>query len=119
MRTSKITKLSTKAVRRWLITQDYIPAGYKQRGFRLEDLDIDHLLPTSLGGMDHPYNYNLVPKGINNEFGSLWTAEKLTYLGAQNAMKRKAFLCWRTTEAEHLGIDYNAFDKIWKRHSNR
>jgi hypothetical protein len=46
---------------------------------------MDHTIPVSRGGQDHPQNYFLMPRKVNNYFGNSWTAEKVAYIGPEAA----------------------------------
>ena len=103
--------MTTAAVRTWLKNHDTFPAAYKQQGLSLDDCDIDHILPRSVGGIDHPYNYYILPKKLNKRWSGWWTAHKLTYMGATNARSAKDFFLWVRDEGDRLQVDYNAFDQ--------
>jgi hypothetical protein len=53
---------------------------------QLEEYSLDHIIPSSRGGKDHPTNYFLMPRHVNNYFGNSWTAEKVAYIGAGAAL---------------------------------
>lgn len=84
-------KVTTAAVRTWLKKHDTFPAAYKRLKLSLDDCDIDHILPRSVGGIDHPYNYYILPKKLNKRWSGWWTAHKLTYMGAANTKCAKDF----------------------------
>ena len=44
-------------------------------------LEVDHIVPRSIGGLDHPRNYCLVPAVLNRQWHNNWTAEKRAVLG--------------------------------------
>ena len=48
----------------------------REKGIDLEGLDVDHVLPRSLGGADHPANYKLLDSSLNRALGNR-LAEKL------------------------------------------
>ena len=58
--------VSTATFRRLLIAQ----------GVDLAGLDVDHIVPHSLGGADHPGNYQLLPSSVNRSIGNQWDREK-------------------------------------------
>ena len=91
MKSTGKRKMTTAAVRTWLKNHDTCPVAYKRHGLSLDDCDIDHILPTSVGGIDHPYNYYILPKKLNKRWSGWWTAHKLTYMGANNARSAKDF----------------------------
>ena len=110
MRSNNIGRLRPKTVLKWLKDHDSFLDAFRQQGLGLEDLSVDHILPSSIGGINHPYNYYILPKSLNNQWSGWWTQEKLTCMGEGNATTFKAFLLWLKEEGDRLGIDYNAFD---------
>ena len=114
MRLSNTTEMTTAAVRQWLQKHYQIPHAFQQQGLRFKDLSIDHVLPTAIGGVDHPFNYFIMPKEINSKFDCWWMEKKRSYIGEANARVNKEFLLWVRAEGKRWGIDYNAFDP--KRH---
>lgn len=46
------------------------------RGMSLVGLDVDHIVPRSLGGADHPANYQLLPSSTNRSLGNRWGIDK-------------------------------------------
>jgi len=50
-----------------------------EKGINLEGKDIDHIIPVAKGGIDHPWNYQVVPAALNRAWrdGSLF--EKCLY----------------------------------------
>ena len=103
--------MTTAAVRTWLTKTGSFPSAYLKRGMSLEHCDIDHILPRSVGGVDHPYNYYILPKKLNKRWSGWWTAHKLTYMGSANAKAAKTFFLWVRDEGKRLGVDYNTFDQ--------
>lgn len=67
--------MSTSAFRRLLISQ----------GQNLVGMDVDHIVPRSLGGADHPANYQLLPSSVNRSIGNQWDAEKCAATGGRCA----------------------------------
>lgn len=53
---------------------------------QLQQLSLDHIIATSRGGQDHPQNYFLMSRQVNNYFDNSWTAEKVAYIGPQAAL---------------------------------
>ena len=111
MKSTGKRKMTTAAVRTWLMKHNTFPAACKQQKLLIDDCDIDHILPRSVGGIDHPYNYYILPKTLNKKWSGWWTAHKLTYMGAANAKSAKDFFLWVRDEGDRLQIDYNAFDQ--------
>ncbi|EKX52343.1 hypothetical protein GUITHDRAFT_134028 [Guillardia theta CCMP2712] len=61
---------STRQVRSWLLSHPHLcPVD------SFQDCDIDHIIPRSLGGHDHPYNYYIMPKSMNQKFNKWMTKE--------------------------------------------
>lgn len=58
--------MSTSAYRRQL----------SQRGVDIEGMDVDHIVPRSLGGADHPANYQLLTSSMNRSLGNQWDSGK-------------------------------------------
>lgn len=67
--------MSTSAFRRQLATE----------GVDIQGKDIDHIVPRSLGGADHPANYQLLSSSLNRSLGNQWGSEKCLAAGAQCA----------------------------------
>ena len=44
-------------------------------------LQVDHIIPQALGGIDHPSNYTLMYQPINAWFGGFFSREKQHYVG--------------------------------------
>jgi len=59
---------STRQVRNWLLTHSHLcPVD------NFTECDIDHIVPRSLGGHDHPYNYYIMPTSMNKKFNKWMT----------------------------------------------
>lgn len=54
-------------------------------GQSLVGMDIDHIVPRSLGGADHPSNYQVLPSSLNRSLGNAWGPEKCRLAGARCA----------------------------------
>ena len=67
--------MSTSAFRRLLLSQ----------GKNLVGMDVDHIVPRSFGGADHPANYQLLPSSVNRSIGNQWDAEKCATTGGRCA----------------------------------
>lgn len=52
----------------------------------LSDYSLDHIIPVSRGGKNHPDNYFIMLPWVNNYFGNSWTAEKVAYIGLSAAV---------------------------------
>lgn len=59
-----------------LTTRQY-RAQLKREGIDLQGKDIDHLFPESLGGIDHPLNYQVLDASLNRSLGNRLTAKLL------------------------------------------
>jgi hypothetical protein len=57
----------------------------------LRGYSLDHIIPKSRGGKDHPHNYFLMRKEVNGYFGNSWTAEKVAYIGLEAAVAAGTF----------------------------
>lgn len=60
------SKVSTATFRRQLV----------QLGVSVVGKDVDHIVPRSLGGADHPSNYQLLDASKNRSLGAEWTTRK-------------------------------------------
>ena len=108
LRNSKTT-MTTASVRSWLERNGGLPTGYTNAYYSLADLDIDHILPKSVGGQDHPYNYVLLPKKLNNSLSGWYTFQKEGYIGRAAAKDAKNFFVWARDEGKRLGVNCNDF----------
>jgi hypothetical protein len=81
--------LTTAQVRSWLIKH---PETLEQMGIKPEDLlsgpdgqrakfHINHILPRTKCGMNHPINYHVMPASDNMSFGGVISVAKLKYVG--------------------------------------
>lgn len=69
----------------------------------LEGLEVDHIIPKSVGGWDHPRNYCLVPMDLNRAWYNNWNAEKRAALGPTTIQSACSFAKWTTAQGEkHL-----------------
>lgn len=60
------------------------------QGVNLTGIDVDHIVPRSLGGADHPWNYQLVDSSTNRSIGAKWDAEKCAMPGAERCAQAVA-----------------------------
>ena len=58
---------------------------------RLRGLEVNHIIPKSIGGRHHPRNYALVPAALNREWANNWTADKRAALGHSIVQEACAF----------------------------
>jgi hypothetical protein len=56
-------------------------------GQSLVGLDVDHIVPHSLGGADHPANYQLLPSSTNRSLGNAWNEDKCLSVGAERCSR--------------------------------
>jgi hypothetical protein len=54
-------------------------------GYNLAGMDVDHIVPRSLGGADNPANYQLLPSSVNRSLGAAWDRSKCEMVGPQCA----------------------------------
>ena len=109
MRCKGIMTMTTKAVRTWLRNNDGFPDDYLHNNLQLEDCDIDHILPRSVGGQDHPFNYFVLPKRLNGSLNGWWTPQKQVLLGREVSRTAKNFFIWVKEEGMRLGVNPNNF----------
>lgn len=103
-------KMSCTEVRRWFeTTLQTFPKSYEDEGYSWTTCQIDHILPTSLGGVDHPYNYYILPDTINRDWSGWWTRAKRSYMGMTNYKTFQHFVLWTRSEAELGQVRYNDF----------
>lgn len=105
-----LNTMSTIAVRQWF--EDHpnsFPDSYLKAGYHLKTCQIDHILPRSIGGVDHPLNYFILPTEINRRWSGWWTREKRAYMGQSNFEKFSHFVLWTRKQAERCGVQYNDF----------
>lgn len=57
------------------------------RGVALDGMDIDHIVPRSLGGADHPDNYQVLPASVNRSIGNTWNEQKCFAVGSERCSK--------------------------------
>jgi len=75
--------MSRGQVRSWIkknkknpFLRDY----FDEKGRRKLAWHVDHIIPVSVGGLDHPRNYAIMPQVFNTEFGGWWSAAKAQYI---------------------------------------
>lgn len=106
MKENNKKKMKPGEIHRWLKKHpEHIPETLRHKQF-----EIDHIVAASFGGPDHPYNYFIMPKEVNNHFREYMTPAKLAYIGKKNAAKAKAFVQWFKSQAQRF-IDPNEFDQ--------
>ena len=50
-----------------------------------DDLTVDHVIAYELGGLDSIFNFHLMTRSANSHFGEFYTAEKVHFIGSENA----------------------------------
>lgn len=78
-------------------TQAY-RAELRSQGYNLEGLDVDHIIPRSLGGPDNPMNYQLLDSSLNRSLGAgglldKFVATPLPFLAALATTAVSALAC--------------------------
>ena len=63
-------------------------------GISIDQISTDHIIPKSVGGYDHLFNYYIMPKGHNSHFKDNWTKEKKAYVGKQGVKIAQGFSQW-------------------------
>lgn len=86
----RVNRLSTQQVRA-VLSGIGVPLGGKQ---------IDHIIPKSVGGLDHPRNYCIVPIDLNRAWANNWTDEKRAVLGHSIIRSACDFAQWTKAQAE-------------------
>jgi hypothetical protein len=56
-------------------------------GVAIAGMDVDHIVPRSLGGADHPGNYQLLPSSVNRSLGNTWNEDKCLSVGEARCAK--------------------------------
>ena len=70
---------------------------------------MDHIVSRKWGGVDHIFNYFVLPAALNASFNSDITDEKVVrYMGAKVARAVKGFSQFVRREAA-VAVDFNAF----------
>jgi hypothetical protein len=85
------------AVRKWFADK---PERLEGTGLTVEELSVDHVVPSCLGGISYVYNYALVPKRVNSKCRERFDAFKRTYLGRQTIGIALGFAAWVRVRAD-------------------
>ena len=102
--------MSPKEIRDWF--KEHVasfPVSYLEAGFPLDSCQFDHIQPKSMGGIDHPLNYFILPPTVNQHWGARWTGQMRAYIGRQNYEQFIRFVHWSRKESENCGVNYNSF----------
>ena len=78
----------------------------KEEGLCLEGYEVDHIVPRSLGGADHPHNYALVTQRLNRQWAGDWTADKRHELGPCAVRQALDFAQWSAAQST---VPYSCF----------
>jgi len=85
------------------------PEQVEAMGLDPEYFSIDHVVPSHIGGIDHVFNYVLMPVGVNARFKDRWDNEKKKYVGHNAAKIASDFASWfRSRNASQE--DFSKFD---------
>ena len=60
------------------------------QGTLLAGMDVDHIVPKSLGGADHPSNYQLLDSSENRSLGNAWDEAKCQMAGEERCLRAVA-----------------------------
>ena len=77
------------------------PAQLEGTGLSVDDISTDHILPRSVGGHHHVFNYYIMPRSHNSHFRDNWTAEKRAYIGKQGVKMAQGFAGWCRDQVKH------------------
>ena len=105
--------ITTASVRRWLISsadgvklRDRLVAAHGVASFA--DLQIDHVVAVKWGGVDHPFNYFVIPASLNASLGSDLTSEKEQLVGRGVARVVAGFCAFAR---ERSGAEFSSFSE--------
>jgi hypothetical protein len=135
MRAASKKTMSTAAVRSWLRRPEqaeFLEKLLAAHGVeQLAGLQIDHVIARTWGGVDHPWNYFVMPSRLNASFNSDVSNEKIVrcdperqpfelrcdppsphrFMGRRVARSVKAFVDFIRCQVE-FSIDLNGFDPV-------
>merc|ERR1712224_246158 len=78
-------------------------------GIEASEVSTDHIIPRSVGGHNHLFNYYIMPKSHNSHFRDNWTDEKRKYVGLQGVKLAQGFSQWCRAKAAP-DLDYSKFN---------
>ena len=78
----------------------------REEGLDLQEYEIDHIVPRSVGGVDHPHNYAMVPRHLNRQWAGNWHAAKRSALGPATVRQALDFAQWSAAQST---VPYGAF----------
>ena len=83
------------------------PAQLKGTGLSVDDISTDHILPRSVGGHHHVFNYYIMHKSHNSHFRDNWTPEKRAYIGKQGVKLAQGFATWCRDKSDIRYFNFN------------
>jgi hypothetical protein len=101
--------MCTRQVRGWLMrkeNQRFIPSYLEDTNFA-----VDHIVSASIGGIDHPYNFFLLPRVLNNAFSGWATIEKKRLVGKEAWGQALDLQRWYSLKAK-TKVDLSQFDPV-------
>jgi hypothetical protein len=84
-------------IRKWFTDR---PERLDGTGLTADELSVDHVVPSCLGGISHVYNYALVPRRVNSKFRERFDAFKRAYIGRQTTGISLGFAAWVRVRAD-------------------
>ena len=85
------------------------PEQVKAAGLDPELFSIDHVVPSHIGGLDHVFNFVLMPVGTNARFKDRWDFEKKKYVGKNAEKIASEFASWFRSRNAAME-DFSKFD---------
>ena len=95
------------AIRKWFIDK---PERLEGTGLTVEDISVDHVVPSCLGGISYVYNYALVPKRVNSKFRERFEDFKRGYIGRQTIGIALGFAAWVRVRTDVPFSQFNVAD---------
>jgi hypothetical protein len=91
-------------IRKWFSDK---PERLEGTGLTVEELCVDHIVPSCLGGASYIYNYALVPKRVGSKFKERFEDFKRAYLGRQTVEIALGFAQWVCVRADIRFSQFN------------
>lgn len=82
-----------KAIRAWMRC-DEGRIELRKAGLDPEGVQLDHVIPNNIGGLNSVYNAHFLPSSVNAHFGDNYNAEKKAYVGRYAWRHAEAFARW-------------------------
>lgn len=92
MRQNSITTITSKRVRSWLEENGSFLVGYQKENLTLAECDIDHILPTSVGGSRPSLQLFLVAAKAQHQLGRILDPRQKSLLGQGGVKNSKKLL---------------------------